>query len=112
MNTCSCRSHHPLLYRIFLVGSFLLAAASCLAAPKSLVLLPAFPNPTPQTDAVLFSFDALAFPDSQGVARTMLRGTPSTCLRPGPANAPDQRLAYYGTVVRVASDDFRMWYLG
>jgi len=89
------------------------AVVSC-PAETSLVLLPSFPNPTPlQGEAVLFGFDETAFPGADGIARVMIPGTPwRSCIRPGLTNAPDQGLAYYGTVIRVASNDFRMWYLG
>ena len=109
-----CRSRSPSAGKeLVWLTSVILAVVSC-PAETSLVLLPSFPNPTPlQGEAVLFGFDETAFPGADGIARVMIPGTPwRICIRPGPANAPDQGLAYYGTVVRVASDDFRMWYLG
>jgi hypothetical protein len=64
-------------------------------------------------EAVLFAFDGLAFPKAEGVSKRLISGTPlNACLRPGPANSHDERACYYGSVVRVAEGDFRMWYLG
>lgn len=109
MRTTSLCISHTLLITALLFPSL------CYAGKVSAIELPSFPNPAPMTgEAVLFAFDELSFQPSESVEMQLIVGTPldKFCVEPGPPGSHDERVCYYGSVVRVGEKDFRMWYLG
>jgi len=66
-----------------------------------------------QGEMVLFPFDDQAFPLVEAAQKRLIPGTAlQIAVPPGPAGSHDQRVVYYGSVVRIDTNDFRMWYLG
>jgi hypothetical protein len=66
-----------------------------------------------QDEAVLFPFDEQAFPTVENAQKRLISGTPvQIAVPPGPSGSHDQRVVYYGTVARIDTNDFRMWYFG
>ncbi|MDB6169288.1 MAG: hypothetical protein JWM88_2152 [Verrucomicrobia bacterium] len=80
--------------------------------PAGAILLPGSAASGPFQDAVLFSFDELAFPFRNNAEIRLYTGQkPRLVLLPGPAGSHDEAVLYYGTVIRIG-DTFHMWYNG
>ena len=98
-----------------LLATFALVLAGCATAPAlSSFELPGLPGAaSASSEAVWFAFDPVAFPELQAMDRGLVAGKPrGVVLPPGPPGSHDERIFYYGSVVRVAEGDLRMWYAG
>lgn len=83
-----------------------------LAANQPGILLPAFPDPVPLPEVVLFAFDRRAFPFQQQVECRLIAGQqPRLVLRHGEEGSHEEVLLYGGSVVRIG-DLYHMWYNG